>query len=185
MHPARERTIPAKRDSCLIRWNAGSAARRRFLIRSDPDTGRSIVVLGALLFVAACGSLRGGTRDDRSADDGVSRDDGAIILTGRALTDGSNNILAALRGKVPNLRVIRNVRNECPQISIRNRVNFQGYRVNPHVYVDGTRATDTCILESLRSSDVQRIEVYPQGFTNRPGYGSHAEGLILVFMRSS
>jgi len=49
--------------------------------------------------------------------------------------------------------------------------------------VDGARATDTCVLESLRATDIGRVEVYPQGFTSRPGYRTHAEGLILVFMR--
>ena len=32
--------------------------------------------------------------------------------------------------------------------------------------------------------DVARVEVYPQGVTRRPGYGTHAHGLILVFMRT-
>ena len=68
-------------------------------------------------------------------------------------------------------------------MTLRSAVTFQGV-VNPHVYVDGTRATDTCVLESLRTVDVERVEVYPQGFTTRPGYGTHAHGLILVFMRS-
>ena len=63
-------------------------------------------------------------------------------------------------------------------------MSFQG-TVNPHVYVDGTRATDTCVLTSLRSHDVERVEVYPQGVTRRPGYGTHAHGLILVFMKQA
>jgi len=43
-------------------------------------------------------------------------------------------------------------------------------------------ATDTCILESLRAQDVESVEIYPMGFTTRPGYASHAHGLILVFL---
>jgi hypothetical protein len=57
--------------------------------------------------------------------------------------------------------------------------------VNPQVYVDGTRATDTCILQSLRSDDVDSVEVYPMGVTKRPGYATHAHGLILVFLRGA
>jgi hypothetical protein len=87
-----------------------------------------------------------------------------------------------MRGKVPNFRV-QNHANACPEITLRNHVSFSGV-VNPLVYVDGTLSTDTCILESLRSGDVERVEVYPLGFTTRPGYGRHAHGLILVFMRS-
>ena len=48
--------------------------------------------------------------------------------------------------------------------------------------MDGTLSADTCIPESLRTNDVQSGEV-PQGFTKRPGYATHAHGLILVFMR--
>jgi hypothetical protein len=87
-----------------------------------------------------------------------------------------------MSGKVPNFRVRRST-GECPEISLRNHVSSPT-PVNPPVYVDGTRTTDTCILESLRTADVERVEVYPQGFTTRPGYRTHAYGLILVFMRS-
>lgn len=183
MYPGPEATAAAKGESSTQRGEA----RREVPGGFNPlgsATGWSIVVLSGFLLMA-CASL-GGRRgsDDTSADDGVSMDDGAIVLSGSALTDGSGNLLAAMRGKVPNFRVIRNVTKQCPQISLRNNASIPGYFVNPHVYVDGTRATDTCILESLRSNDVERIEVYPQGFTKRPGYGSHARGLILVFMRS-
>ena len=71
----------------------------------------------------------------------------------------------------------------CPQVNLRSHATFKTV-VNPHVYVDGTRITDTCILESLRTRDVESVEVYPMGYTKRPGYGTHAHGLILVFMRS-
>jgi len=30
--------------------------------------------------------------------------------------------------------------------------------------------------------DVESVEIYPMGFTTRPGYASHAHGLILVFL---
>jgi len=113
----------------------------------------------------------------------VSFDKGAVILTGAALTDGPGSLLATMSGKIPNFHVHR-IAGDCPQITLRNVGNLSGV-VSPHVYVDGTRATDTCVLESLRSNDVERVEVYPQGFTTRPGYGRHGPGLILVFMRSS
>jgi hypothetical protein len=111
----------------------------------------------------------------------VTREGGAIVLTGAALEDGPGSVLAAMMGKVPNFRVQRTDR--CPLVTLRGAASFQGV-ANPHVYVDGTRATDTCVLEMLRVGDVGRVEVYPQGYTTRPGYGTHAPGLILVFMRS-
>jgi hypothetical protein len=57
--------------------------------------------------------------------------------------------------------------------------------VNPQVYVDGTRTVDTCILESLTTDNIESIEIYPMGVTMRPGYSTHAHGLILIFMRGA
>ncbi|HEX6307822.1 MAG TPA: hypothetical protein VFZ69_06515 [Longimicrobiales bacterium] len=134
-----------------------------------------LTVAAALL--TSCAALRG----DRENTTGVEAENGGLILTGASLTDGRGDLLATMMGKVPNFRV-RRLREQCPQITLRNAVSFQSY-VNPHVYVDGARATDTCILESLQINDVERVEVYPTGVTLRPGYGRHAHGLILVFMR--
>lgn len=183
MYPGWEATATTKRELSPQRWNVPRRAPGGFRALGSA-TGRSIVVLSGFLLVA-CASLGGRRNEDPNADDGVSMNDGAIILTGSVLQAGSGNLLAAMRGQVPNFRVIRNVRKQCPQISLRNNANIPGYFVNPNVYVDGTRTTNTCVLESLRSSDVERVEVYPQGITKRPGYAGHAEGLILVFMRSS
>jgi hypothetical protein len=140
-----------------------------------------VIVSGLLVATGACvAARRGGTATVR---DGVSFEGGAVILTGAALRDGAGTVLAAMRGKVPNFRVWHRA-GRCPDITLRSATTMH-VDANPHVYVDGTRATDTCILETLRTEDVDRIEVYPQGFTKRPGYGTHAPGLILVFMRST
>jgi hypothetical protein len=147
----------------------------------------SICLLGSLALVASCGPLRRGperAQPEEDQPDDVSSTKGATIITGRALQDGPGALLRAIANKVPNMRIQQRAGQPCPEIILRSVVNFQGI-VNPHVYVDGTRASDTCILESLRSSDVARVEVYPLGFTTRPGYATHAHGLILVFMRSS
>lgn len=133
------------------------------------------------LLLAACATA-GSERPSRT-EGGVFRRGGAIIISGVALDDGPGSILSAIQGKVPSFRVQR-PSGECPRISLRNFVTFQSV-VNPHVYVDGTRTTGTCILESLRTQDVESVEVYPMGVTSRPGYSPHAHGLILVFMRSN
>ncbi len=114
---------------------------------------------------------------------GVVHQDGAIVVSGVALQDGAGSVLGTLEGKVPSMQVQRHV-GRCPQINLRSHARVIGTIINPHVYVDGTRATDTCILESLRAQDVESVEVYPMGYTKRPGYGTHGQGLILVFMRS-
>lgn len=151
-------------------------------------TRRLTGVMAVFLFLfAASGACAhfgtGGEGEEEARDRDVRSEGGALILTGSALEDGTGTVLGTMTGKVPNFRVKRHAGN-CPEIMLRNHVSFQSVS-NPHVYVDGTRATDTCILESLRAEDVERIEVYPQGFTTRPGYGTHAHGLILVFMRIS
>lgn len=145
-------------------------------------TGPGLAVMVAL--VTACGTHAADPNSRPGPDDdGVTQQRGAIVVAGRALDDGPGNVLAALAGKVPNMRV-HHTPSQCPEIALRSQVNFTGL-VNPYVYVDGTRATDTCVLETLRASDVQRVEIYPQGFTTRPGYATNAHGLILVFMRSA
>jgi hypothetical protein len=140
-----------------------------------------MIILGALVQPSGCGPLRREGQGESRA--GVLFEGSAVILTGDALKDGPGTVLAAMSGKVPNFRV-RQHSGQCPEITLRANVSFQG-EVNPQVYVDGTRTSDTCILETLRTDDVERVEVYPQGFTTRPGYATHAHGLILVFMRSA
>lgn len=138
---------------------------------------RTSAALLTLLLIAACGPLRAGRTGD------VSMENGGLVLTGNALEDGRGDLLHTMLGKVPNFRV-RSMNNSCPQITLRNAVSFSSV-VNPHVYIDGARSIDTCILEALRAADVSRVEIYPAGFTTRPGYGRHAHGLILVFMRGA
>lgn len=142
---------------------------------------RLCVALVIVPLLAACGKL--GPRNGSEQRGGVAMENGGLVLTGASLEDGRGDLLSTMVGKVPNLRV-RRVRENCPQITLRNAVSYQSV-VNPHVYVDGARATDTCILESLAAHDVERVEVYPTGVTIRPGYGRHAHGLILVFMRDA
>ncbi len=140
---------------------------------------RFVLPLLGLLF-AACAT--GGAERPSRTEGGVTSRDGAIIISGVALDDGPGSILSALRGKVPNLRIQRPSGATCPVINLRNFSRFEG-AVSPHVYVDGTRTNDTCILDTLRTEDVESVEVYSMGFTSRPGYSPHANGLILVFMR--
>ena len=143
--------------------------------------GAVAALIGVGIILTGCAPRS--TREAAENRSDVRYEGGGFVLDGRALEDGPGTIVAALTGKVPNFKLQRNS-GECPIITLRNAVSFQGV-VNPHVYVDGIRATDTCVLVQLRTQDVARVEVYPQGFTQRPGYGTHAHGLILVFMKSA
>lgn len=137
----------------------------------------TLALLIPVAILSACGVATASTHGG-----GVRSHGGGTVVSGPALMDGEGSILETLRGKVPGL-LIRSDAGPCPRITLRNDASYQT-QVSPLVYVDGTRTTDTCVLESLRSRDVEAVEVYPTGVTHRPGYGMHAHGLILVFLRS-
>ena len=143
---------------------------------------RSYFLPVLVLVLTSCGALRSEGRTLRT-EGGVRNEGGAIILSGRALDDRRGSVLDALQGAVPGMKILRH-RDQCPGVILRSHVTFESV-VNPIVYVDGTRAVDTCILEALRTDDVESVEVYPMGVTTRGGYATHSHGLILVFMRGA
>ncbi len=138
-----------------------------------------LLVLALLL--AACAPHRS-EEQTAGLEGGVKIRGGATVISGVTLENETGSVLDALVGRVPNLR-IRRISGDCPQINLRSSVSFESV-TNPQVYVDGTQMADTCVLESLRAQNVELVEIYPMGVTTRPGYATHAHGLILVFMRS-
>lgn len=95
---------------------------------------------------------------------------------------GEGNLLSALEARISQMGVLRG--GECPQITLRGRTTV-ARPTNPGVYVDGARATNTCVLEHLNVAEVERVEVYPMGVARNSGYEVQPGGLILVFMRTS
>jgi hypothetical protein len=132
--------------------------------------GRIALVLALL---AGCLPL-----PERSERDGAGG--GAVVLDGEDLRRAGGMLLDALRARVPNLRVARR-RGECPLVSIRGQRTLHASE-DPSIYVDGSAAKDTCILEHIRVIDVDRVEVYTSGSTTLPGYRGNPNGLILVFL---
>lgn len=106
---------------------------------------------------------------------------GAIVLDSTVLDYEHGSVLAALSNNVANFLVQQT--SECPIIALRQSRGLPASS-NPLVYVDGTRAANTCILESMLAAQVAYIEVYPGGVTSRQGYVSWPSGLILLFLRS-
>jgi hypothetical protein len=90
----------------------------------------------------------------------------------------SGNLLQSLRNRVPSMTVSERS-GECPRIA------FRGQRALDHrpptVYVDGAMMLDTCILNQISSSEVDYVEVHPNGLTGRAGVQSNPSGVILVF----
>lgn len=95
---------------------------------------------------------------------------------------GEGTLLSALEARIAPMAVLRG--GECPQITLRGRTTV-ARPTNPGVYVDGARATNTCVLEHLSVAEVERVEVYPMGVARNSGYELQPGGLILVFMRTS
>lgn len=134
-----------------------------------------------LLVLTACGGLGAGPAQPGTEGIGVESVDGATVVTAGELVRTNGSVLQAIQGKIPNMKVDASPQR-CPAITLRASKRFTGVNY-PDVYVDGIRAQNTCILETLGAQDVNRVEIYSQGFTTRPGYGTSGHGLILLFMR--
>ncbi|HET7233024.1 MAG TPA: hypothetical protein VFJ16_23645 [Longimicrobium sp.] len=104
------------------------------------------------------------------------------VVDDRQLGHAGGDLLTALQGRVPNLRVERIPGRRCPMVVMRGERTMNG-SPDPVVYVDGTVMNDTCILSQLRASEVASVELYPGGISPRAGYGMSPNGLILVFLR--
>jgi len=148
------------------------------------STARKLLV--PLLASAAVATLAGcwdpGVRTAHESPAPRSRGVSAYVFEEDQLQSSSDGtLLAALEARMSSMGVLRG--GECPQIVLRGRTTV-ARPSNPGVYVDGARATNTCVLETLNVSDVHRVEVYPMGIAQRGSYEAQAGGLILVFMRT-
>ncbi len=143
----------------------------------------AVLVLGAL-GLGACASGWTATPKQGMDGNGVNAADGATVVTAEELHGSNGSVLRAIMGKVPNMKVNFIGLDRCPAITLRHYKDIHGNNF-PLVYLDGTRTTNTCILETLPAYDLDRVEIYPMGFTKRPGYGTHTQGLILLFSRTA
>lgn len=111
------------------------------------------------------------------------RSGSAITIAGEQLWGHGADLVTAMRSRVSGMQVKRST-SDCPQITIRGQKSMIGPS-DPHVYVDGMQAVNTCILDMLSPADIERVEVYRAGITPRSGYPAHPYGLILVFSRGA
>lgn len=103
-----------------------------------------------------------------------------IVLPREHFVSRAGTLLTSLTGHLPGMRVTRNAGSRCPAITFRGTKTFISPG-NAGVYVDSSPVGDTCILDQIRASDVERVEVYPGGFAPTPGFRPDPNGLILVF----
>jgi len=143
---------------------------------------RYLAFLVSALLLSGCAALTNPMRSTRT-EGGIRNENGATIISGRALDDQRGSLLDTMEGRVPGMQIQRHP-DRCPEVALRSHVPYNS-PINPLVYVDGTRTGDTCILNQLSTDNVDSIEIYPMGVTLRPGYQTHAHGLILVFLRGA
>ena len=104
----------------------------------------------------------------------------ATVITGSDLTSANRPLLDVLRQRLPGMQV--NQTGGCPEIVLRGKSTISSSS-SPAIYVDGNQATNTCILNELRTADIDQVEVYPAGVPPRAGYRAHPYGVILVFIK--
>lgn len=146
----------------------------------------AVAIGTTMLLLAGCASSGGGAGaadPARSSADSTGIPDDALVVGADALAGTSDNLLDVLMRELSSMQVVDPRMAGCPLVSFRGPVTGTPMS-NPLVYVDGTRSSGTCLLTSLNSTSVQRVEIYPTGHTGRPGYVTHPHGLILIFMRS-
>ncbi|HKP76210.1 MAG TPA: TonB-dependent receptor plug domain-containing protein [Longimicrobiaceae bacterium] len=136
------------------------------------------VSVGAL---AACWSPGVGSA---APDTNKGRGTAAYVFEDDELVASDGTLLSALVNRISNMSVLRGQNSECPAIQLRGRTTVARV-TSPGVYVDGARATNTCVLENLPVAEVHRVEVYPMGLAHHAGYEAQPGGLILVFMRTA
>lgn len=140
---------------------------------------------GALtLVLAGCAGHGAFTGADASSaqPDAGPRSANVMILKGAQLElQQGATVLDVIRADLPGIRITEQDQG-CPSVAIRGPDTLPGV-TEPRVYVDGTATANTCSLEDMQAIDVARVEVYPLGFTMRPGYAPNAHGLILVFTK--
>jgi hypothetical protein len=121
---------------------------------------------------AGCAGLGGHQRGGGNASRVVTLDE-------RQLANRAGTLLHVLRMDAAPMLVRET--SGCPEITFRGSKRFHGVGT-PSIYVNGMRALNTCVLEEFAAADVRRVEIYPSGVANRPGYANSSDGLILVFL---
>lgn len=104
----------------------------------------------------------------------------AQVFEGDDLLQARGNLVRGLAARLANSEVVE--LDGCLSLQIRGRKTIRRPEP-PGVYIEGQRATGSCALEMLNVEDISRVEVYPGGVTQRPGYFSQMGGLILVFLK--
>lgn len=104
----------------------------------------------------------------------------ATVISGADLNAANRPLLDVMRQRLPGMQVYQT--SGCPDITLRGKSTVSTSS-SPAIYVDGNQATNTCILNELRTADIDQVEIYPGGVPPRAGYRAHPYGVILIFIK--
>ncbi len=120
-----------------------------------------------VLSVAACGAKSGPLPLSRETDEERARQSALTVIEGdrlQAAIESGATIPEILSTRVPSLRKVyaSNLATECPVFVLRGNASITQITV-PDIYVDNSRANDSCVLYTLVAQQLRAIEVYASG----------------------
>ena len=134
----------------------------------------------ACLGLAAC-AVSKNTPPESTVSPTVNRPPtSATVITAAELGAMNRPLLDVLKQRLPGMQVTQTP--GCPEVVLRGRSTISTSSA-PLIYVDGNQASNTCILNELRTADLDQVEVYPGGVAPRGGYRAHPYGVILIFIK--
>lgn len=143
---------------------------------------RSIAYAVSLGLLAACASAPNeGPPASPTAATGGGGQTSSTIITAADLAAMNRPLIDILRQRFPGMHVAQSP-SGCPDIALRGKSTVTTSSA-PLIYVDGNPSSNTCILQELRTVDIDQVEIYPGGIAPRGGYRSHPYGLILIFLK--
>ena len=104
----------------------------------------------------------------------------ATVITAAELNAINRPLIDIMRQRLPGMHVAQT--GDCPDIALRGKSSVSSSSA-PAIYVDGNQSTNTCILNELRTVDLDQVEIYPGGVPQRAGYRAHPYGVILIFVK--
>lgn len=143
-------------------------------------TGR-VGAVGVSLCLAACAVSQGAGPPESTVAPSTSRPPtSATVITAADLSAMNRPLIDVLKQKLPGMQVTQTP--GCPEVVLRGRSTLASSS-SPAIYVDGNQASNTCILNELRTADLDQVEIYPGGVAPRGGYRAHPYGVILIFVK--
>lgn len=135
-----------------------------------------------LVWVGACAVSQGSPPPESSVSPSTlgRTPTSATVITAAELNAMNRPLIDIMREHVPGMHVTQT--GQCPDVALRGKSTVSTSSA-PAIYVDGNQSSNTCILNELRTVDLDQVEIYPGGVPPRAGYRAHPYGVILIFIK--